>query len=166
MMTIQKSLLVLVAFIFLLPAVGLSRPLGEGDQLQSFTATDMNGQHVDLAESLGRQPIMLVFWASWCPQCKVEVPKVNELFEKYRNRGMYFLGINVGHNDSERRASQFINKTGMAYPVIYDNDHVLGREYGVQGVPTVLIVNRQGLIVFRGYGVPDITEKQFLQLSR
>ena len=166
MMTIQKSLLVLVAFIFILPAVGLSRPLGEGDQLQPFTATDMNGQHVDLAESLGRQPIMLVFWASWCPHCKTEVPKINALFAKYRNRGMYFLGINVGQNDSQRRASHFITKTGMAYPVIYDNDHVLGQEYGVQGVPTVLIANRQGRIVFRGFGVPDITEKQFIQLSR
>jgi alkyl hydroperoxide reductase subunit AhpC len=59
-----------------------------------------------------------------------------------------------------------MDKTGITYPVIFDKKGKIPRQYGVQGVPTVMIADKTGTIVFRNYGVPDISDEQFQQLSR
>ena len=107
---------------------------------------------------------MLIFWASWCPTCKTEVPKINQLAEKFKGRGMEFIAVNVGFNDSVERAQAFVKKTGMLYPVFFDATGVVTEQYRLQGVPTVIIADKQGVIQFRNYGAPDISEANFAQL--
>lgn len=79
---------------------------------------------------------------------------------------MEFIGINVGHNDSERKARRFMDKTGMTYPVIFDNKGKISRQYGIQGVPTILVADKKGVIVFKNYGVPEISDDKFQQLNQ
>jgi peroxiredoxin len=153
-----------LALLLLLPVTALA--LNQGSSLIPFSGQDMDGNAVDLSTVIGKKPIMLIFWASWCPNCKSEVPKVNGLVKKYQNRGMEFLGINVGHNDSEAKARRFMEATGMAYPVIFDRKGTIARQYGVQGVPTVLIADKKGMIVFKNYGVPEISEDIFQRLNQ
>lgn len=155
-------ILLAIALVLLLPVSSLA--LNQGDKLLPFTAKDMDGKTIDLAAVIGTKPVMLIFWASWCPNCTTEVPKVNALVKKYRGQGMEFIGINVGHNDSERKARRFMDTTGMTYPVIFDNKGKISRQYGVQGVPTILIADKNGVIVFKNYGVPEITDEKFQQL--
>jgi len=157
-------ILLTLALLVLLPVSALA--LNQGEKLLPFTGQDMNGKTIDISAVIGKKPVMLIFWASWCPNCKSEVPKVNKLVKKYGGKGMEFIGINVGHNDSEGKARRFMDKTGMTYPVIFDKKGKIPRMYGVQGVPTVLIADKTGTIVFRNYGVPDISDEQFQQLSR
>ncbi len=157
-------ILLTLALILLLPISALA--LNQGDSLFPFTAKDMDGKTIDLAAVIGKKPIMLIFWASWCPNCKTEVPKVNELVKKYRGQGMEFIGINVGHNDSEGKARRFMDKTGMTYPVIFDNKGKITRQYSIQGVPTILVADKKGVIVFKNYGVPEISDDKFQQLNQ
>ncbi len=161
-----RIILPALLLLFLLPTTLLAAPIGRGDRLQPFTARDMDGKTIDLATAIGKKPIMLVFWASWCPNCKSEVPKVNELVKKFQARGMEFVAVNVGYNDSEGKARRFMDKTGMKYPVIFDKKGTIPRQYGVQGVPTVLVADRKGVVVFKNYGVPKITDEIFKQLNR
>ncbi|BCO10473.1 hypothetical protein GF1_28490 [Desulfolithobacter dissulfuricans] len=151
---------------FLLLPLTASGAIKVGDTVAPFTGTDMNGRQVDLGQVIGKQPIMLIFWASWCPNCKREVPRVNELQEKYGSRGMYFLGINVGFNDSPERARAFMESTGMNYPVLFDKQGTISRQYGVQGVPTIIVTDKSGRVVFKNFGVPEITDENFKQLSQ
>jgi len=109
---------------------------------------------------------MLIFWASWCPNCKSEVPKVNALVKKYKSKGMEFIGINVGYNDSEGKARRFMDKNGITYPVIFDKKGIIPRQYGVQGVPTVLVANKKGIVVFRNYEIPEISDEYFQQINQ
>ena len=147
----------------LLPVSALA--IGQGEPLQPFTGTDMDGKKIDMATVLGKKPVMLVFWASWCPTCKTEVPKVTALVNKYQSQGMEFIGINVGFNDSVKRARRFMTKTGMNYPVIFDTTNAISRMYGVQGVPTILVADKSGTVVFKNYGVPEITDELFQELQ-
>ncbi|NOQ47268.1 MAG: redoxin domain-containing protein, partial [Desulfobulbaceae bacterium] len=126
---------------------------------------DMDGKTVDLKDSIGKKPIMLIFWASWCPNCKTEVPKINEQVGKYAVKGMEFIGINVGFNDSEARARSFMDKTGMSYPVVFDKTGKLSQQYRVQGVPTIIIADKKGTVAFKNFGVPELTDEKFKQLN-
>ncbi len=155
-------ILLTLALVLLLPVSAMA--LNQGNKLLPFSAKDMDGKTIDLAAVIGTKPVMLIFWASWCPNCKTEVPKVNALVKKYQGKGMEFIGINVGHNDSEGKARRFMDKTGMTYPVIFDNKGKISRQYGIQGVPTILVADKKGVIVFKNYGVPEITDEKFQQL--
>lgn len=157
-------ILLTLTLLLLLPVSALA--LNQGDKMLPFTGQDMNGKTIDTSAVIGKKPVMLIFWASWCPNCKSEVPKVNKLAKKYSSRGMEFIGINVGYNDSEGKARRFMDKNGISYPVIFDKKGKIPRQYSVQGVPTVMIADKKGNIVFRNYGVPDISEEQFKQLNQ
>jgi len=157
-------ILLTLALLLLLPVSALA--LNQGDRLLTFTAQDMDGNTVDLSTVIGKKPVMLIFWASWCPNCKNEVPKINSLVKKYQEKGMEFIGINVGYNDSEGKARRFMNDTGMNYPVIFDSKGKIPHMYGVQGVPTILVADKNGIIVFKNYGMPEITDQLFQQLNQ
>ena len=159
-----RHILLPLALLLLLPVSALA--LNQGDTLLPFTAQDMDGKTIDSATVIGKKPLMLIFWASWCPNCTSEVPKVNALVEKYRGQGMEFIGINVGHNDSEGKARRFMDKTGMLYPVIFDTKGIIARQYRVQGVPTALVANKKGIVIFKNYGVPEITDEYFQQINQ
>ena len=158
-MTATYRLLLALALLLVLPQSVFA--LDQGERLIPFAAKDMKGNTVDLSAVIGKQPVMLVFWASWCPNCRSEVPKVNTLKEKYEKQGMTFLAVNVGHNDSKARARKFMEKYGMKYPVIFDERSEISTKYRIRGVPTVLVANRKGIVVFKNFGVPEITEENF-----
>jgi len=157
-----KMLLLLV---MLLALPGTLRAAQVGQPLIPFKGIDLNGQPYDLQQSIGQKPVMLIFWASWCPTCRTEVPKVNQLAEKFRSRGMEFVAVNVGFNDSVERANAFIEKTGMTYPAFFDGSGTVAEKYRLQGVPTVIVADKHGVIRFRNYTTPDISEANFAQLT-
>jgi thiol-disulfide isomerase/thioredoxin len=156
-----KTLVVLV-WLILLPCSLVTAE--ESLRLIPFKGHDLNGQPIDLQQSIGSKSVMLIFWASWCPSCKTEVPKINQLAAKFRSRGMEFIAVNVGYNDSVERAQSFVKKTGMSYPVFFDSTGKVTEQYRLQGVPTIIIADKQGVIQFRNYAVPDISEAIFAQL--
>ncbi|GBE13087.1 sporulation thiol-disulfide oxidoreductase A precursor [bacterium BMS3Bbin14] len=148
------SYTLILALILVLPTASFAQRVGS--KLKPFAATKtMAGNTINMQEMIGTKPIMLVFWASWCPNCLHEVPRINQLKKIYGKKGMEFIGINVGRNDSETRAALFIKKTGMTYPVVFDRDLKIIRQYMIIAVPTVIVADRKGIIVYRGHGIPE-----------
>lgn len=158
----SRVLIFLLAFLLFSPAFASAIQLGE--KLQPFKQKDLNGNVIDMSTIIGKKPVMLVFWASWCPNCKVEAPKINQLVEKYKKQGMEFIGINIAVNDSIKRARSFVKKTDMAYPTVFDANNAITQQYMVRGVPTILVADSNGRVQFRNYGAPDITEANFKRL--
>lgn len=158
----RSTILPLLLLLFFLPGTVSAVQLGE--KLATFKQKDMNGNTINMNAIIGKKPVLLVFWASWCPNCKSETPKVNKLFAQYKDRGMEFIGINIGHNDSLARARSFIEKTKMVYPTVFDKSSTITQKYRVIGVPTIIVADANGTIQFRNYGVPEITEANFKQL--
>ena len=158
--SLMPSLLFLT-LLLLLPNVMAAAP---SQSLIPFKGTDLNGQPYDLQALIGRKPVVLIFWASWCPTCREEVPKVNQLAKKYQARGMEFLAVNVGVNDSVERALAFARKSGMTYPTYFDGSGAISQKYRVQGVPTIIIADRHGVVRFRNFTTPEISEANFAVL--
>lgn len=155
--------LLLVAMLLFLPCSLMATQ--EGQRLIPFKGVDLAGQPFDLQQTIGNKPIMLIFWASWCPTCKTEVPKINQLVAKFRDRGMDFVAVNVGYNDSVERAQAFAQKTGMNYPAFFDGSGVVSEQYKLLGVPTIIIADKHGVIRFRNFSAPDISEANFALLT-
>lgn len=160
--SIHKILVALLMLVFLPSAV---LAVQQGQMLVPFKGSDLDGKPIDLAQIIGSKPVMLVFWASWCPSCKTEVPKINQLADKFRARGMEFVAVNVGYNDSVERAQAFARKTGMTYPAIFDGSGKITEKYQLQGVPTIIIADKKGKILFRNFATPDISEANFSLLT-
>ena len=137
-----------------------------GDTIPSFSGTDMDGNPVDLGAMIGEQPVMLIFWASWCPNCKNEVPKVNALYKKYGSLGMAFVWINVGYNDSIKRARAFMESTKMTHPVLFDDTGAISNQFEILGVPTIIVADKKGEVVFKNFAVPEMNDETFKQLTQ
>lgn len=138
----------------LLALAGPAWSAGIGDPAPDFSLPTLEGKPVGLADFKGRQPLLLVFWATWCPTCREEVPNINRIAAEYGPKGLAVLAVNVGSNDSPASTAKFRDRHRMTYPVAFDQGSRVSRAFGVTGVPTVLLVDRRGMIRYRGYAAP------------
>lgn len=142
--------IVLIAGI-LLTAVVFGIALARQNQTQpqagpapDFTLTTLDGETIRLSDLRG-QVVVINFWASWCGPCRVEAPALQTVYERYRDRGVEFLG--VAWTDTERGARAFIAEFNQTYPNGLDLGTKLAELYRIQGVPETFIVNPDGQIV-------------------
>lgn len=162
MKIMQKTVAALAMALCLFVAFSTASAADEGGvRLIPFKGYDLDGKAIDVEKSIGNRPVMLIFWASWCPSCRTEAPKLNKLVETYAGRGMDFIGVNVGVNDTYERAKAFAAKTGMIYPNLFDATGAIGSQYALQGVPTVVVADKNGVIRYYGYEAPEISEETF-----
>ena len=133
-------------------------------RLIPFKGYDLDGKRVDVGACIGEKPVMLVFWASWCPSCKADVPHMNKLADRFGDR-MAVVGVNIAENDTYKRAKAFAAKADMYYPSIYDGSQLLAWQYAIRGLPTVVVADKKGIIRYYGPGAPEITEEAFAKLT-
>ena len=122
-----------------------------GEAAPDFQLKRMDGSTVTLGDLRGA-PAVLVFWTAWCPACKEEAPHVNELAAEYGPRGVRVLGVNI--MDSEARAAGGIKEFGIRYPVARDPDAGVTRRYKVAGTPTIIFLDREGVVRYFGNQLP------------
>jgi len=109
------------------------------------------GPPVDLAAYRGR-PLVVNFWATWCPPCVGEMPDFNAVAAEVEGE-VAFLGVDV--QDAPRRAEPFIAELGIDYDLAVDPDRELFSEIGGFGMPTTLFVDAEGVVVHRQTGPLD-----------
>lgn len=122
-----------------------------GNTAPDFQLTRVDGAAVALSDLRG-QPAVLVFWTAWCPICREEAPHINELAAEFEPRGVRVLGINI--KDSEARTEAGIKDFGIRYPVARDGDASTARRYKVTGTPTIVFLDRQGVVRYFGNELP------------
>jgi anti-sigma factor (TIGR02949 family) len=112
----------------------------------NFIVKDANGKDFNLASQKGKV-ILLDFWATWCPPCKIEIPWFVEFQSKYGPRGFSAIGISI--DDSAAKLKPFVGAYKMNYPVLIGDgrDDVKEKAYGPLGVyPTTFVIGRDGKI--------------------
>jgi peroxiredoxin len=125
----------------------------QGVQAPDFTLLSLDGSKVKLSDYRGKA-VLLNFWATWCPPCKVEMPWFEDLQKQYRKDGLVVLGVAM--DDSEPATiAKFANQLGVNYPVLLGTDKV-SDDYGdVQYLPTTFYIGRDGTIVDKMTGLLD-----------
>lgn len=114
-----------------------------------FKTTTLSGETVNLSDYRGR-PVVLNFWASWCPPCRAEMPEFEQVWQSYQKRGIVFLGVNT--SDQRDKAQAFLNDFPVSYPHLLDTHSDIARLFSATSLPTTVFINREGRIVGRRIG--------------
>jgi peroxiredoxin len=120
-----------------------------------FTLPEPGGGQVSLGQFIGKKPVLLVFWATWCPRCKEEVPVINKMHREPPTGGKVQI-LALDFMESEKKVNAFIAKKKVAYPVLLDRRGRVARKYKVVGIPTYILFDRDGKMLVRDHDLPDI----------
>ena len=135
-----------------------------GEPVADFTVQTFDGITFSRAALAGK-PIMLIFWNTWCPVCREELPKINRLAERFGPGKAAILAVNTGLNDSEGKARAYWKKFGYVIPVGFDHSFEIGKAFKVRGVPTVFLVDSKGIVRYKNSVLPDNIEERIEKLS-
>ncbi len=121
-----------------------------------FKLQDLDGKTVRLSDFKGK-PVLIDFWATWCPPCRASIPEIEKLYKKYSSKGLVVFGISLDEGDWDAVKS-FAAEVGITYPVLKANEDVAS-QFQVRSIPMVVIFNKEGKIVKRYLGLSgDDTE--------
>jgi cytochrome c biogenesis protein CcmG/thiol:disulfide interchange protein DsbE len=118
---------------------------GEHPVAPTFTLPRLDKDATLSLDSLRGKAVVVNFWASWCEPCKDEAPMLQAAYERYRDRGLVVVGVDVEDFRSDARA--FMRRYGMTYPVVHATNKRLVGSYGVTGYPETFFVDRAGRLV-------------------
>ena len=123
-----------------------------------FKLQDLNGKIVRLSDFKGK-PVLLDFWATWCPPCRASIPGIEKLHKNYSSKGLVVLSISLDEGGWDSVKS-FATEHGITYPVLKGTEDV-SSQFQVRTIPMMVIINKEGRIVKRylGYGDDDELEK-------
>ena len=125
-----------------------------GQPAPDFSAQDLSGRTVTLAEYRGQKVVVLDFWATWCGPCRMAMPGLQAVQEKFKGRGLEILSINQG--EAPAVAGNFMKKRGYDFHVLLDPDSTIGAKYAVRGIPTMVAVDKAGVVRWIRVGyLPD-----------
>ena len=117
----------------------------------AFSGRTLDGS-VSLSDIRGRV-VLLNFWASWCAECRPEMPVLQRLHEELEPRGLAVVGINARDEASTLR--RYARELRLTFPLVFDRDGTINRQYGVVGLPTTFLIGRDGRAVAFGVGARD-----------
>ncbi len=157
-MSMRFFALILPLFLISLNAVsGKAQDLN----LKIFPREALTKERIANTEDLKGKIVIIDFWAAWCEPCKEALPHYNKLYQKYKDQGVVFIGINEDDDDKLRDA--YLKNNPITFPMYSDPGQKLAKEYKVQAIPTLFIFdrNQKQVSMFRGF-----TDNKLKQLEK
>lgn len=159
-------LIFIVVFITGCDIFDISTPLqtpdnsDESSKAPDFTVYDAEGKAIKLSDFHGA-PVILNFWASWCPPCRNEMPEFEEAYREYGNE-IHFLMVNMtdGSGETIDSAQSFIGEYGYSFPVYFDTSGSAAMAYGISSIPTTFFIDKNGIVKKYAVGSMNKTSLQ------
>jgi cytochrome c biogenesis protein CcmG/thiol:disulfide interchange protein DsbE len=109
-----------------------------------FTLPDLRGSPVSIKDLRGH-PLIVDFWATWCPPCRKQIPELKAIYDRYRSHGLIVIGVacDAIEGAGVRDVKQFVKKLAINYPILIGTAAVTDK-LGVEGMPTTMFVDRNG----------------------
>src|SRR5215470_9327512 len=116
-----------------------------GSRLPDFTVEDLRGHTISSADFRGKV-VLVDFWATWCQPCKKEMPGYQKLLDRYGSAGFAVVGFKFDTMMDTEDPLQFAKKIGVHYPLAVATDDLKQKFGGIEGLPTTMIYDRQGIL--------------------
>ena len=114
-----------------------------GNLAPDFQLQDLNGQTVSISNLRGK-PVLINFWATWCPPCRGEMPYLQEIYEEWASRDLVILTINIGEGSPTVEA--FMQSNNLSFTVLLDTKQDVAQKYNIQYIPTTFFIDKDGII--------------------
>ncbi|MDM5192823.1 thiol-disulfide oxidoreductase ResA [Bacillus hominis] len=115
-----------------------------GKEAPNFVVTDLEGKKIELKDLKGKG-VFLNFWGTWCKPCEKEMPYMNELYPKYKEKGVEIIALDADETDIA--VKNFVNQYGLKFPVAIDKGQKIIGTYGVGPLPTSFLIDKDGKVV-------------------
>ena len=151
--------IITICILFVLSSILISncrKPEPQEEIAHDFTLMGLDGIERTLSEQKGNV-VLVDFWATWCPPCKVEIPYLKEIYATYKDEGLVVWGVGL---DDEEKLRAFVQQHGIEYPILI-GDKALSQKYSIQGIPTTIIFDKEMKIAHRHVGFSPGMEKDF-----
>lgn len=120
-----------------------------GERAKDFTLKDINDSQVSLNDYIGKNVIFLVFSTTWCPSCNKEIPELIKLHDKYSEEGLKIIDVFI--QEDKNKVGRVVSRNAIPYTVLLDLYGEIGRQYKIRGVPTLMVIDKDGIIRRKGY---------------
>lgn len=132
------------------PTLSLARNppggLQPGSPAPDFTLPTLDKALLSLSAFRG-EVVLINFWTTWCPPCKLEMPALQQAFDRYNEQGFVVLAVNWTEQDDPLAVEPFVKELGLTFPILLDVDGVVsGKLYSIIGLPTSIFVDRDGIV--------------------
>ncbi len=124
-----------------------------GQKASPFKLSTVDGKELELESFAKGKVTLLVFGATWCPSCRHEIPILKEYYNEFNDDGLNVLSIDI--QESEKKVKSFVEKNQINYPVALDSSAKVAMLYKVVGIPLNVILNKNGVIVYKENSPPD-----------
>lgn len=131
----------------------------EGHLAPDFELKTLEGKTVRLSELRGKKAIIINFWATWCPPCRLEMPTMQQIYSEYKAKGFEILAINI-EPDAKAEIRDFMKELRLTFPVLLDSDMKVTRKYRLFGLPVSFLIDRRGIIQAKEVGYHDWIDKE------
>jgi len=122
-------------------------------QAPDFRAYDLKLKYVSSNDYIGKKPVILFFWTTWCSYCRKEMGGLKDKCQKISSDGVELFAVNV--EESQNRVERFMENYSWFSNVLLDRDAQVAYSYGILGFPTYIFIDKNGKIVFRGNSFTD-----------
>ena len=146
------------------PTVASTQPpvgTAVGMQAPDFSLTTLDGKTAHLSDYRG-QVVLLNFWATWCPPCRIEIPGLVSAYQHYKGQGFTIVAVNM--QEPKDTVASFAGQQHMDFPILLDGDGSAASMYVGRGIPTSYLIDRNGVVRQVVVGsMPDETINQLVQ---
>ncbi len=128
--------------------------------LPDFELRSVDGEAVRLSDYLGKQVVVLSFWASWCEPCKTEMPQLEKLYVSHKDQGLMVLSIAMDDPSTVVQVAPFVKRNGFHFPVLLDTETKAANLFNkLKSAPYTVVIDRQGKIHSEKAGYEPGSEK-------
>lgn len=124
------------------------------------TLASLDGRHISIADFRDKKPVVITFWASWCGPCRMEMPILRDFYNKRAHAHTDFEILAISLDDDRESAETAATELKMPFPVLLDSAHAAADAYGVQAIPTLMIIDKDGKVGFGKVGFDATLETQ------
>jgi peroxiredoxin len=132
--------------------------LSKNTKAPDFRARTVTGKQLALSDLRGRV-VLLDFWATWCPPCRLETPELQKLWQKYRDKGLVVIGISLDQEGAPV-VRRFADDHKLTYWQVSDAQGEIADKYGIRPIPTTYVVDTKGVIQYVQVGFGPGVERE------
>jgi cytochrome c biogenesis protein CcmG, thiol:disulfide interchange protein DsbE len=131
-----------------------------GQKVYNFTLPNTENNDLSFDKLQGEKLTIIDFWATWCQPCRTSIPKINALYNEYKDKGVTVVGISIDTPRNRAKVGPLAKAMGIEYPVLIDEDQQVSSDFNVSSIPVLFFIDAKNEIVYthQGYTPGDEIE--------